>query len=429
MTCKLVKNPLGDKLPSLLERGFFHIFGANAINKVMAFGTNIVIVWFLTKENYGIFSYANNLYSIVLLITGLGLNQGAFQFRLENRPQEEKDAIFWYVLSRGVAIDVLLALLMLAIGLLVPLSINTAGRYIALFGPLVILSYVFEFLTTALRVEFENERYAVVLSVNTVTYLGSACIGAYLGGIAGTILARYISYVLSNAMAYSMLFRRNLLPSRGGKLGKSLRSELWRYSIGTQLSWALNQLTYLLDVFLVGQLIADAEVLASYKVATTLPEGLLFIPSSVLTFVLPYFVAHNGDREWMSKQLRAFFTLAFVVYGLISLFLVVFAPFIIRFLWGQNYIDAVPSFRILAASFVFSALRAACTNILSAVRAVRQNLTISFVALVINACLCLSMIPRFGIIGASLAPLLVSIITCGIAGFYLVQAVRSIGEV
>lgn len=46
---------VAEKAKLLFSRGFFHIFGANVVNKIVTFATNIAIVWFLSKDSYGIF--------------------------------------------------------------------------------------------------------------------------------------------------------------------------------------------------------------------------------------------------------------------------------------------------------------------------------------------------------------------------------------
>lgn len=107
----------------LLSGGFFHIFGANIVNKVVAFATNIVIVWFLAKDDYGVFSYANNIYSFMALVTGFGLLTGMFQLCSERRPQAEKDAVLWYSFSRGVLIDLILAFVFFVLGVTLVLPI------------------------------------------------------------------------------------------------------------------------------------------------------------------------------------------------------------------------------------------------------------------------------------------------------------------
>lgn len=419
---------LVEKCSSLFRKGFFHIFGANLINKVVAFATNIAIVWFLTKDDYGIFGYANNIYSIAVLITGFGLLTGMLQFCLEKRPSAEKDAIFRYSLTRGILVDLVIVLCLLFVGLVIPLPIEQAGRYLALFGPLILLSYLFEYASTVLRIKFENQKYAILQNINTIAYFVFACFGAYLGGIAGTILARYIAFVVSIGIALVFLKSSSFSLGHSHKLSASQRRSLWTYSIPTQFSWALNQLTYLLDVLLVGLFIHNAADVASYKVATMLPEGLLFIPSSIIVFALPFFIKHNHDRAWFIAKSSAYLRIGGLFFFLISLLLIVFAPWIIELLWGVQYLDATTVFRLLAASFAFSAIRSTCTHLLCAVRAVKENLAISVFSVALNVLLCLLLIPKFGINGAAVAPLAVSIVTCAIACVALIRTIVGIKE-
>ena len=68
-----IRDTLAVQAKNLLNRGFFHILGSTLTNKLIVFASNILIVRFLTQDEYGVFSYANSIYSIVLLFTGLGL--------------------------------------------------------------------------------------------------------------------------------------------------------------------------------------------------------------------------------------------------------------------------------------------------------------------------------------------------------------------
>ena len=388
---------VAEKAKLLFSRGFFHIFGANVVNKIVTFATNIAIVWFLSKDSYGIFSYANNIYSFASLVTGFGLLSGMFQLCTEKRPEEEKSAVFRYVLTRGLFVDFWLAIVILFVGLFVPLPIAEAGRCLAL-------------LQTA----------------NTVLYFSAGCIGAFLSGIAGVVIGRYVAYILSLALASVYLKASKLSLRRAQPLDFLLKKNLWGYSVPTQISAGINQMTFLLDVFLVGVFVGSSLDVASYKVATMLPEGMLFIPTSLIIFVLPYFVEHNHDRDWFREKSRIFIGAGMVLYALLSVLLVVFAPLVIKVLWGSEYVDAVFAFRLLAVCFAFSALRTSCTNLLCALRAVKSNLVVSAVSLVVNAALCLLLIPQYGINGAAAAPLAVSVVAAGISLFLLDREISKI---
>ena len=419
---------LQSKVKSLLAGGFFHIFGASVINKIVAFATNIVIVWFLTKDDYGVFSYANNIYSLVALVTGFGLLTGMFQLCAESRPQTEKDGLLWYSLTRGAFIDMVLALVLLVFGFLFTLPIEQAGPYLALLGPLLVLDYGFQFSSVALRSKRENKRFACLQTINTVSYFVFGCLGALLSGIAGTIIGRYVAYCVSLVVAVAFLKSSGFDLARKSKMSSLLKHDLWCYSVPTQLSSALNQMTFLLDVFLVGFFVADAAGVASYKVATMLPEGLLFVPASLILFAMPYFIEHNHDRSWFKRNVKVFLAAGGATYAVIALALIIFAPNIIELLWGASYLDATTAFQALSACFFFSAIRTSCTNLLCAVRAVKANLVVSTVSLVVNLALCVLLIPEYGIDGAAFAPLIVSVVAAVVAFSLLAQKVKSMQE-
>lgn len=413
-------------LGKLANKGLFHVFGANTLNKAMAFFTNIAIVWFLSKEEYGVFSYAMNIYSIVLLVTGFGLLAGMLQLCSENRPNSEQSSIYHYVLSRGLFIDAAICLTLMAAGFLLTLPIEESGTYLAMFGPLVVLDYLFQYASIALRSKRENKAFALLQTVNTVAYFFGACAGAYFWGIAGTILGRYIAYTITVALAIPQLRKAEIRFWRTAPLSIVLKKDLWRYSIPTQISSSINQLTFLLDVFLVGLFVANAFDVATYKVATLIPEGMLFIPSSFIIFAFPYFVRHNREKTWFLKNASALIIGGGVAYAAIAVVLIAAAPFVITLIWGEAYIEAVLPFRILSLCFAFSAIRTTCTNLLCALRAVRSNLVVSTVSLAINVLFCTFLIPSYGIVGAALAPCVVSILAAIVAAALLVRSVKRI---
>ena len=71
---------LKNKFRALAQRGLFHILTANAVNKIIGFLSNILVVRLLTTTEYGIFSVANNVYSIAMIFIGFGSLEGILQY-------------------------------------------------------------------------------------------------------------------------------------------------------------------------------------------------------------------------------------------------------------------------------------------------------------------------------------------------------------
>ena len=81
-----------DKIKFIYQKGLVHIMGSGLLNKVFTFIGNVFVVRFLTKREYGIFGYADNIMTFFLILNGMGIIYGMLQFCSEQRPEEEKEA-------------------------------------------------------------------------------------------------------------------------------------------------------------------------------------------------------------------------------------------------------------------------------------------------------------------------------------------------
>ena len=116
------------------------------------------------------------------------------------------------------------------------------------------LDFLFQYASIALRTKKANQQFAKLQTANTVLYFSAGCIGAFLSGIAGVVIGRYVAYILSLALASVYLKASKLSLRRAQPLDFLLKKNLWGYSVPTQISAGINQMTFLLDVFLVGVL-------------------------------------------------------------------------------------------------------------------------------------------------------------------------------
>ena len=77
MKMNLKKN---EKIVALLEKGFFRIFSSSFINKIIQFGTIILLARVIDKSEYGIYSLAKNDLNLLLLLEGLGSVLGVLKW-------------------------------------------------------------------------------------------------------------------------------------------------------------------------------------------------------------------------------------------------------------------------------------------------------------------------------------------------------------
>jgi len=406
------------------KTGFFHIFGSSVINKIVTFLSNIILVRILSKAEYGIFTYAWNIYSIIILLNGLGMEAGVLQMSSEKSGDESYLRKICSVGTRiGLMFDLVLAVVMLGIGMCIPLKVEGAKELVCALCLLPAFQFLYHLTTVSLRSQKRNQQYAKITMLNTMMIFIVSIIGALCFQEMGLILGYYVAYSVSIVVGY---FAFNVqLFSKKSKLEIKERNSLLSISLVSMLNTGISQLLYLLDVFVLGIIVAEETVLASYKVATIIPSALVFIPVSLITYLYPYFAEHRQDGVWCLKRYGQ------VVIGLgmfnllITVVLYVLAPTIIELFYGEIYLDALPVFRLLAVNyFISGTFRVLSGNLLVTQRKLKFNSVVAIVSGLINVVADYFFISWWGSLGAAYATVVVVIVSSVMSTTYLIYTFK-----
>ena len=412
------------KLGKLFKTGFFHIFGSGAVNKIIAFMSSIVLVRILTKTEYGIFTYAWNKYSIVILLSGLGIESGMLQLASEHSGDSDYALkVTNYSTRFGLKINILLAFVLICIGLFFPLKLPEGRYLLCALSLLPILQLMSGMTSCYLRSQKRNQEYSKLAVISTVLVfaISAGCafflremglvIGHYAGAVAVLLIGRYV-------------YRVRLLDKHTGDLNEE-KNDLLKISIISMVNNGLSQLMYLLDVFVLGIVDPQETILASYKVATIIPTALTFIPLSLITYLYPYYAEHRNDGQWCLAHYKKIL-LAMGMFNLVvSALMFTFAPFIIRVLFGADYLDAVAVFRILSLNYFFSGtFRILSGNLLVTQRKLKFNLLVAIVSSTVNIVADYFLIQWWGSVGAAAATLSVVLISSVMSTTYLVYTFK-----
>lgn len=401
------KNVLTNKI----TQGVASVAIASVVNKVIAFISNIVVVRLVSQYDYGLFSSANNIIMMAMLFTGLGTINGVLQYGAETRPYEEKLQYFKYSAIIGVLFDLILTIGICLYAALGFVPINETKLYVYLLAPSIVLHYIFEYLGAVLRSAKETKKYANLLNVNSISFSILSVAGAYFFGIAGMSIGRSIAYALGILMGLKYN-RKIVLPVvKADSLTDVQKKELLVYSLSCCITAALNRVLYVLDIFVISYSLKDATQIAIYRVGTTIPESLEFIPQSILIAVIPYFAEHNKDNQWLRKWTKKLYLYSGLLNSAITIALVATAPFIVKLFWGEEYSGSIPIFVILSVNyFVMATFRQIGTNIISTLRRVKYNVVISVITCLADIVLDVVFVKAWGIEGAAYATLIVVII-------------------
>lgn len=414
-----------NKIKKLLQTGFLHIFGSSTINKIVTFLSSVVLVRILSKTEYGAFTYAWNIYSIILLLNGFGMETGILQLCSERGSDRTYvNSVTRYGLGFGLKADALLVLLLLGIGLFAPLKVDGASELLCLLCLLPALQLLFGIINARLRSEKRNQEYARLSTFNTVAVFLLTAGFAFLLRQRGMVLGYYLAYTCSICLALKTgCFR----PAPAPSLERPERKALISIALVSMCNNGLSQLMYLLDVFVLGIVDPQETLLATYKVATLIPSALPFIPLSLIIYLYPYFAERRNDRNWCLKRYKQVLLGLGCFNALLSAGLFLMAPWIVRLLFGELYLDSVPVFRLLSLNyFISGTFRILSGNLLVTQRKLKFNLLVALISGGANIAADFLFIRWWGSLGAALATVLVTLISSILSTSYLIYTFKKI---
>lgn len=408
----------------IFRTGFLHIFGSSVVNKIISFSSTIILVRLLSKNEYGCYVYVWNIYSLIVLFNGLGIENGVLQFASEKDNEVKyRNKVFSFGYTYGVIVDFVLSILILIIGGFAQFKLDNARNLIVITCLLPFFQFTYNFMLIKLRTKKANKEYARIATSNSALHICFSIIGAVVWKSIGVIVATYFAYFVSICMARFFDYEKI---QRDMSLSTKERRELIHVSFMAMCSIALSQLLYLLDIFVLGIAYPDETILATYKIATIIPNALSFIPASLAVYLFPYFAQNIGNNEWLKVKYKKILCIFGTFNAIISLLLCIFAPIIISVFFGKQYLECVRIFRILSVNYFFSAtFRTLSGNLLGTQRQYTFNLIVSCVTGTLNIILDWFFIGYWGAIGAAIATITV-VITAGIIStLYFIKLIHS----
>lgn len=403
-----------EKIKDLRKAGFFDIFGTTVVNSMVSFIYGIFIIRLLTKQEYGTFSYVQNILNFGLMFCSLGGNVGLLQFCAESIERAKKYSYCRFAWKMGMAGSVIIPMAMLLYTQLDNSGISHLVLYTLEFSFLPFLYFTKEWITANLRWQFKNHEYGIVMNLHTILNAGCAICGAYLLGIQGVILGNYIAYIGADVCGLHFLKNTTLKGMEcAEKLEQSAEKKFLTYSFTMCVVNALISVLFTIDLFVIGNILKDADQIAMYKTASTIPFALNMVPNSIMVFVYPHIAMHKEDKVWMKKNIRLLYLANGAINAAIGLALMIIAPVLVPVLFGNSYVGIIDVFRILILSYlVNSCFRTPSANLLAALKMSKTALVVSIFTVVVCVTMGIVLVGSYGIIGAAWG----SVCTFGIVG-------------
>ena len=381
---------------------------------VLSFFVSILTARYLGPSNYGTISYVNAYVAFFTSLCTLGINSVIIKDFVEN-PQEQGEAIGMTLLMRFMS-SILSAIMIFCVVGIVDHDEPTTIVVAALCS-VALLFQIFDTFNYWFQSRYESK----ITSIATfVAYAATALYRLVLLALHKDVkwftFATSVDYIVLGAVLFYS-YKRNNGPklSISLKKGKSLLGRSYHYILSGMMVAIYGQT----DKFMLKQMLDEASV-GYYSIASSINLMWVFVLQAIIDSMYPTIMRlYEKNREQFNRKNRQLYAIVIYVSMAAGVCFVLFAPLVIKILYGDAYMPAVGPLRIITWYTIFSYLGVArnawivCENRQKYLK--YMYLSAAFINIGLN---CL-MIPIWGASGAALASLVTEICTSMILPYFI----------
>lgn len=354
----------------------------------------------LGATEYGIFSYVLGLAGFFTVFSDMGVNSLLMR-DVASYPEEKSKyfaASFWIKI-------ILLSIASLLLVFVAP-HFSKIGIVISLFS-LVALMSVFdglgEFFSSFLRGVEKMELEALIIVAENIALLIA---GFTLLAFAPNAKSLIISYIISlslGAILAAFFIRKqflNIFRYFDMDLIKRIISSAWPIAFSSVLGiFMINT-----DVVMLGWM-RTAEEIGYYSIGQRFVPVLLTLPNIFATAIFPILSRFAAQKEQQKEKNLNEKSMALIFMIVLPLILggVILAAPIIKLIFGESYLPAVPAFRIIIASLIWIFPNVFLTNIVLVHNYQKKIVKYLLLSSLGNIAINIFLIPLWGIVGAAIA--------------------------
>ena len=404
-------------------------FAGTIVGLGLSFITTIVVVRHITQSEYGIYSLALTVVSIVALISLLGLEGGIARYIGYSKGKDDVRRIsavgsssVKFVLMAAIPLALLLFFTsdLIAVNIFHSPELSLPLKILAIGLPFSALTAVLISIFRGLEKVEVGVYFGNFLLPFIFLVLVLAVIFWWGFGFIGVIYA-FLASILFTFIAISIYTRKRLLfPLIGKQKSSSTGKELLFFSLPLLATGALGVVMNYTDTLMLGNMMMPSDV-GLYSTAVPLAY-LLGLPLSAMRTIYTPVVSGLYSRNLMNEMKRNYVIITKWTSSLalpLFLMLFLFPEIILNFVYGANYVPASIALRILALWRLTHVLLGPNGSTLISIGKVRFYMWVAIISAGVNVVLNILLIPLLGIAGAATATSLSLVLMTIIRGIKL----------
>jgi O-antigen/teichoic acid export membrane protein len=416
----------------ILVRGTGWLLFASILAALLGYVLRVVLARNLSIEDYGLFYAVFALVGLLASFRGFGIGQALMkyipEFKIKKDFSSIKKGIIYYFFVQLITYGLLLVgIFLLAERFALYYFKDIKAVQLLVVLGLAFLFAIFESLFHVLFLGYKKMNYyafthffqmsLVVLITIILFYLGFGYLSPAYAYLFASILSGIVYFLLFSKLSPKTVKAKS---SVDFKLFKKLTLFGFPLTISAVVASSVGYIDTLLITFFIG-----LKEVALYNVALPIAMMLRQFAKSVSLVLIPLSSEiYLQKKEVLIDGIKRVQKYLLIVVFPLSLGMVFFAPLIILLFFGENYIGATSTLRILSFSAVFYCVAYVNANILLGIGKSKINAKImaggSIFALILN----LILIPFYGILGAGLSLFFASLLMFFVSFYYLKKIIK-----
>jgi O-antigen/teichoic acid export membrane protein len=407
----VVRTQLGKVKSTIIRQGFITLI-TSGLGFALTMGSGILLARLLGPAGKGTYSLAIALPNVVGTVGTLGLSYSCI--RLLGEQKYPRRAIVSTALTWALGWGMLLALAgWLSYGYLKNNFLQGVDLVAFGLGLLIIPTYL---LNESAGQSLRGIKLISGFNLNWLMQFGLRFLGLWLVlgvwhlGVQGAVLARVVSALIPLAISLIMLYRS--VPFSLG-VDKAILRDILTFGFKLSVTHSLLTLTYDVDLFIINYFSVGAAQIGYYTLAVSIAELVWYVSEAVMIVMLPYIAsAAESDKARLAATTCRNAVLLTTLSGL---GLAVVSRPIIALVYGEAFLPAAVPFLVLLPGAITMVIFRVLYDYLLISRDPLYVGIATGAAMVINVVANFFLIPRLGIVGASLASVISYTVTSVIA--------------
>lgn len=384
-----------------IAKNTFWLFASETLGRLLKMVLVIYAARVLGAAGWGVFSYAISIASLLMIFSDIGIND------LVTREVVQKKEGYKTFVSTALLLKVGILLASSLLVIIVSPYISHVEEARALFPVIAIVLFFDAMRELGLAINRASEKMERDMIVKSITNALILILGVILLKVRPAPESMALAYAIGSTVGFftiAIIIRHDM---------RSIISKADKKIVGTvlQLTWPfalINLIAVVMgntDVYMLG-IWRSATEIGLYASVQRIWQFLLIIPATLAVPLLPILSREaNTDNVRFRNILEKSLALTLIIGIPITLGGIAFAEPIIRIIFGEGYLAAVPILRVIMTMSLLSFPLIPLSNAIFAYNK-QKSLTVAYLSGIIgNVALNILLIPQYGAVGSAIATL------------------------